>query len=91
MEDVNTWSRSEFLKAGFGAAAATGASARPAASHVFSEAEARPHLIFVRAGTLDDPKHDQASSNDLDGEGASLTLSSTLSLPAFEGQPPPVA
>lgn len=24
--------------------------------HLFSEAEARPHLIFVRAGTLDDPE-----------------------------------
>jgi len=23
--------------------------------HLFSEAEVRPHLIFVRAGTLDDP------------------------------------
>jgi hypothetical protein len=25
-------------------------------THLFSEAEARPHLIFVRAGTLDDPE-----------------------------------
>ena len=25
-------------------------------THLFSEAEARPHLIFVRAGTLDDPQ-----------------------------------
>jgi hypothetical protein len=24
--------------------------------HLFSEAEPRPHLIFVRAGTLDDPE-----------------------------------
>src|SRR5262245_21130329 len=23
--------------------------------HLFSEAESRPHLVFVRAGTLDDP------------------------------------
>lgn len=25
-------------------------------THLFSEAEARPHLIYVRAGTLDDPE-----------------------------------
>src|ERR1700733_12828747 len=25
-------------------------------THLFSEAEARPHLIFVRAGTLDNPE-----------------------------------
>src|SRR5688500_11798105 len=25
-------------------------------THLFSEAEVRPHLIFVRAGTLDDPE-----------------------------------
>jgi hypothetical protein len=25
-------------------------------THLFSEAEARPHLIFIRAGTLDDPE-----------------------------------
>jgi hypothetical protein len=24
-------------------------------THLFSEAESRPHLIFIRAGTLDDP------------------------------------
>ena len=25
-------------------------------THLFSEAESRPHLIFVRSGTLDDPE-----------------------------------
>lgn len=25
-------------------------------THLFSESEARPHLVFVRAGTLDDPE-----------------------------------
>jgi len=25
-------------------------------THLFSEAEARPNLIFIRAGTLDDPE-----------------------------------
>jgi hypothetical protein len=25
-------------------------------THLFSEAEVRPHLIFVRGGTLDDPE-----------------------------------
>ena len=24
-------------------------------THLFSEAEVRPHLIFIRAGTLDNP------------------------------------
>jgi hypothetical protein len=58
--------------------------------HLFSEAEERPHLIFVRAGTLDDP---------------SLVTPTTVIWAAqapkwaridpdcvrFEGQPPPVA
>ena len=28
----------------------------PSIGKLFSEAETRPHLIFVRAGTLDDPE-----------------------------------
>ena len=54
----------------------------------FSEAEARPHLIFVRAGTLDDPEIGRPL--------ASIWLSQAPSwaciddqLPRFDGQPPP--
>jgi hypothetical protein len=56
--------------------------------HLFSEAEARPHLIFVRAGTLDDPHHGKPL--------ASIWLSQAPSwacidpqLPRFDHQPPP--
>src|SRR5664280_2975815 len=31
-------------------------------THLFSAAESRPHLVFVRAGTLDDPELAQPSS-----------------------------
>src|ERR1039457_4631828 len=55
--------------------------------HLFSEAEARPHLIFVRAGTLDDPEIGRPL--------ASIWLSQTPSwaciddqLLRFDGQPP---
>ena len=56
--------------------------------HLFSAAEARPHLIFVRAGTLDDPEVGKPL--------ASIWLSQAPTwacvdrqLPQFEGQPPP--
>jgi hypothetical protein len=56
--------------------------------HLFSEAEARPHLIFVRAGTLDDPRIGKPL--------ASIWLSQAPSwacidpqLPRFDHQPPP--
>lgn len=58
--------------------------------HLFSEAEERPQVIFVRAGTLDDP-----------GIVAPRTVIWTRDAPRwalidprctqFEGQPPPVA
>ena len=58
--------------------------------HLFSEAESRPHLIFVRVGTLDDP--------DMVKPAATIWTASAprwacidASLPSFEGQPPPVA
>jgi len=57
---------------------------------MFSEAEARPHLIFVRAGTLDDLEIGKPS--------ATIWVSSApdwacidASLPRVERQPPPVA
>jgi len=56
--------------------------------HLFSEAEARPHLVIVRAGTLDDPE--------LGRPGASIWVASAPSwaciderLPKTERQPPP--
>ena len=59
-------------------------------THMFSEAEARPHLIFVRAGTLDDP--------DLARPAATIWTAQAphwacvdASLPSWEGQPPPPA
>lgn len=59
-------------------------------THLFSEAEARPHMIFVRAGTLDDPEIAKP-------EAAIWTASAPgwacidATLPRWEGQPPPPA
>ena len=58
--------------------------------HVFSEAEARPHLIFVRAGTLDDPNMAKPAATIWTAKAPTWACIDT-SLPAFEGQPPPVA
>jgi len=59
-------------------------------THVFSEAEARPHLIFVRAGTLDDP--------DLAKPAMTIWTSAAPAwacfderIPKVERQPPPAA
>jgi hypothetical protein len=41
---------------------------------LFSEAEPRPHLIFVRAGTLDDPEGREARDDDLDVAGSFVGL-----------------
>ena len=57
-------------------------------THLFSEAEPRPHLIFVRVGALDDPN----------GAPPSVTIWTKSAprwacfdprLPAIEGQPQP--
>jgi hypothetical protein len=57
---------------------------------LFSAADARPHLLFVRAGALDDP--------DLMAPQATIWTAQAPhwacidpSIPAVEGQPPPVA
>ncbi len=57
---------------------------------LFSAAEARPHLLFVRAGALDDPG--------LMGPQATIWTAQAPAwacidpaIPANEGQPPPVA
>jgi hypothetical protein len=56
--------------------------------HVLSAAEERPHLLIIRAGTLDDP--------DLARSSAVIWTASAPSwaridpdVPHFEGQPPP--
>ena len=58
--------------------------------HLFSQAEARPHLIFVRAGTLDDPNMVKPAAT-IWAAKAPAWACIDASLPAFEGQPPPVA
>jgi hypothetical protein len=57
-------------------------------THLFSQAEIRPHLIFVRVGTLDD--------RDVASPLATIWTASAPSwariddkLPSWEGQPPP--
>jgi hypothetical protein len=59
-------------------------------TQMFSEAESRPHLIFVRDGTLDD--------SEIAKPNATIWVSSAPSwacideaLPRVEAQPPPVA
>ena len=58
--------------------------------HLFSEAESRPHLIFVRVGTLDDPGI-IAPSATIWTASAPGWACIDAALPTFEGQPPPVA
>jgi hypothetical protein len=58
--------------------------------HLFSEAEARPHLIFVRAGTLDDPDAIRPAATIWTAQAPAWACIDA-SLPAFDGQPPPVA
>ncbi|MDX8446805.1 GFA family protein [Mesorhizobium captivum] len=58
--------------------------------HLFSEAESRPHLIFVRAGTLDDPSMIRPAATIWTIKAPPWACIDT-SLPTFEGQPPPVA
>jgi len=57
-------------------------------THLFSEAEARPHLIIVRAGTLDDPEIAKPETTIWTSEAPSWACISD-SIPSTEGQPPP--
>ncbi|HVY22589.1 MAG TPA: GFA family protein [Steroidobacteraceae bacterium] len=57
-------------------------------THMFSEAEARPHLIFVRAGTLDDASVAQPAAN-IWVSSAPGWACMNASLPQFERMPPP--
>jgi hypothetical protein len=59
-------------------------------THLFSEAEVRPHLVFVRAGTLDDPEIVRPASTIWTASAPSWACMNE-DLPKFEGQPPPVA
>lgn len=55
---------------------------------MFSSAEARPHLIFVRAGALDDPELAQPAMTIWASQAPSWAPIAT-SLPRVERQPPP--
>ena len=59
-------------------------------THLFSEAESRPHLIFVRAGTLDDPEIARPAAMIWAASAPSWAIMADH-LPRFEGQPPPPA
>jgi hypothetical protein len=59
-------------------------------TQLFSAAAARPHLIFVRAGTLDDPEIAQPSSTIWTSQAPSWACIDS-DLPAVAGQPPPVS
>ena len=58
--------------------------------HVTSEAEERPHLVVVRAGTLDDPEL-AAPRGTIWTKSAPRWAHIDPELPRFEGQPPPPA
>lgn len=59
-------------------------------THVFSEAESRPHLIFVRAGTLDRPSLIKPSMT-IWTASAPAWACIDLTIPSVPGQPPPAA
>lgn len=57
---------------------------------LFSEAEARPHLIFVRVGTFDNPDLAQPTMT-IWTSSAPRWACMNAELPMEEGQPPPAA
>ncbi len=59
-------------------------------TQLFSEAEARPHLIFVRAGTLDDPEIAKPSVT-IWTETAPSWACIDATLPTYPKQAPPAA
>lgn len=59
-------------------------------THLFSEAESRPHLIFVRVGTLDDPNIAQPAMTIWTSEAPDWACFDP-DLPQVERQPPPAA
>jgi hypothetical protein len=56
---------------------------------LFSKADARPHLVFIRAGALDDPNL-QAPQMTIWTEAAPDWACFDTALPKLAGQPPPV-
>jgi len=56
--------------------------------HVFSQAEERPHLLVIRAGTLDDPGI-AVTDTVIWSASAPSWAHIDPDLPRFEGQPPP--
>jgi hypothetical protein len=60
------------------------------ATPLFSEAEVRPHLIFVRAGTFDDPNLAKPAMTIWTASAPSWACINA-DLPRLEGQPPPAA
>jgi hypothetical protein len=57
-------------------------------TQLFSEAEARPHLLFVRAGTLDRPEIAKPAATIWTSQAPSWACMNA-DLPRFERQPPP--
>jgi hypothetical protein len=59
-------------------------------THLFSASEARPHLVFVRAGTLDDPELARPAMSIWTSMAPSWACLDAR-LPKVERQPPPAA
>jgi hypothetical protein len=59
-------------------------------THLFSEAESRPHLIFVRAGSLDDREIARPSATIWTKEAPSWACINA-ELANMAAQPPPAA
>jgi hypothetical protein len=59
-------------------------------TQLFSEAEARPHLIFVRAGTLDDPEIAKPAATIWTSQAPSWACINDK-IPKVDHQPPPAA
>ena len=59
-------------------------------TQVFSEAEARPHLVFVRAGTFDDREIARPSATIWTSQAPSWACIDSA-LPTALAQPPPVS
>jgi hypothetical protein len=59
-------------------------------TQLFSEAEVRPHLIFVRAGTLDDREVARPAATIWTSQAPSWACIDEA-LPQVEAQPPPVS
>lgn len=58
-------------------------------TQLFSEAEARPHLVFVRVGSFDDPELARPAMT-IWTESAPSWACINAELPVSEGQPPPI-